>query len=189
MIVRKEGECARQSAPACHDTAFPEYALESVDVTHSYCRPAAIQPRPRYVLGYCYIMKSGDSIGLLVQQVRQHAHLTQRELAERVGTSQSAIAKLEQGESNPTIDTLERCAAAAGLAVKFTLVPLPVADPVIEQYKRGVDRSLLRANRKKSVHERLQSLGEWQADLSVLHHAVTRARAKRVAEAPLPNLP
>ena len=123
-------------------------------------------------------MKSVDSIGLLVQQVRQHAHLTQRELAERVGTSQSAIAKLEQGESNPTIDTLERCAAAAGLAVKFTLVPLPVADPVIEQYKGDVDRSLLRENRKKSVHERLQSLGEWQANLNVQHYAVSRGHMR-----------
>ena len=134
-------------------------------------------------------MKSGNSIGLLVQQVRRHAHLTQRELAERVGTSQSAIAKLEQGESNPTIDTLERCAAAAGLAVKFTLFPLPVADPVIEQYKGVVDRRLLRENLKKSVHERLQSLGDWQCDLNVPHYPVTRARARRVAEAPPQSLP
>ena len=46
----------------------------------------------------------------LVLEARQRAHLTQRDFAERVGTSQSAIAKLEQGATNPTISTLERCA-------------------------------------------------------------------------------
>ena len=127
-------------------------------------------------------------IGALVKEMRRHAQLTQRELAERAGTSQSAIAKVEQGESNPTIDTIERWAAAAGFAVQFTLVPLPVVDPVVERYKRDVDRSLLRENLRKSVHERLRSLGEWQADLHTLQYAVTRARAKKVAEGP-PSTP
>lgn len=129
-------------------------------------------------------MKDWTVVSRLVQDVRLHAHLTQRELAKRVGTSQSAIAKLEQGGSNPTIETLERCAAAAGLAVQFTLIPLPLADPVVERYKLDVDRTLLRENLRTSVHARLQSLGEWQADLNVLHYAVTRARPQKVAEAP-----
>lgn len=119
----------------------------------------------------------------MVQEARQLARLTQRELAERVGTSQPAIAKLEQGDANPTIDTLARCAEAAGLAVQLTLVPLPVADAVVARYKRDVDRTLLRENLRKSVHERLRSLGEWQADLHALQYAVARARPKKVAEA------
>jgi transcriptional regulator with XRE-family HTH domain len=133
-------------------------------------------------------MNGMTRIGALVKEMRQHAQLTQRELAERAGTSQSAIAKLEQGESNPTIDTIERWARAAGFAVQFTLVPLPVVDPVVERYKRDVDRSLLRENLRMSVHERLRSLGEWQSDLHTLQYAVTRARAKKVAESP-PSAP
>jgi transcriptional regulator with XRE-family HTH domain len=133
-------------------------------------------------------MNDMNRIGALVKEMRRHAQLTQRELAERAGTSQSAIAKLEQGESNPTIDTLERWAGAAGFAVQFTLVPLPMVDPVVERYKRDVDRSLLRENLRKSVHERLRSLGEWQIDLQALQYAVTRARAKKVAESP-PSTP
>ena len=121
--------------------------------------------------------------GRMVQEARQLAHLTQRELAERVGTSQPAVAKLEQGDANPTIDTLARCAEAAGLAVQLTLVPLPVADAVVARYKRDVDRTLLRENLRKSVHERLRSLGEWQADLHALQYAVARAQPKKVAEA------
>ena len=122
------------------------------------------------------------AFGRRLQEARQHAHLTQRDLAERVGTSQSAIAKLEQGDGNPTIDTLARCAAAAGFAVQLTLVPLPVADPIIERYKRDVDRTLLRENLRKTVAERLQSLGEWQGDLHALHYAVKQARLRKVAE-------
>ena len=133
-------------------------------------------------------MNGMTRIGALVKEKRRHAQLTQRELAERAGTSQSAIAKLEQGESNPTIDTIERWARAAGFAVQFTLVPLPVVDPVVERYKRDVDRSLLRENLRMSVHERLRSLGEWQSDLHTLQYAVTRARAKKVAESP-PSAP
>ena len=133
-------------------------------------------------------MNGMTRIGALVKEMRRHAQLTQRELAERAGTSQSAIAKLEQGESNPTIDTIERWARAAGFAVQFTLVPLPVVDPVVERYKRDVDRSLLGENLRKSVHERLRSLGEWQGDLHTLQYAVTRARAKKVAESP-PSTP
>ena len=133
-------------------------------------------------------MNDMPHIGALVKEMRRHAQLTQRELAERAGTSQSAIAKLEQGESNPTIDTIERWAAAAGFAVQFTLVPLPVIDPVVERYKRDLDRTLLRENLRKSVHERLRSLGEWQTDLHTLQYAVARARAKKVAEAP-PSTP
>jgi transcriptional regulator with XRE-family HTH domain len=133
-------------------------------------------------------MNDMPHIGALVKEMRRHAQFTQRELAERAGTSQSAIAKLEQGESNPTIDTIERWAEAAGFAVQFALVPLPVADPVVERYKQDVDRTLLRENLRKSVHERLRSLGEWQTDLHTLRYSVARARPRKVAEAP-PSAP
>lgn len=41
--------------------------------------------------------------------------LTQKELAERVGTSHSAISRLESGQHRASIDTLERIGAALGL--------------------------------------------------------------------------
>ncbi len=123
-----------------------------------------------------------DMIGRLVLDARNLAHLTQRDLADRVGTSQSAIAKLEQGDANPTIETLARCAGAAGFAVQLILVPLPIADPVVARYKRDVDRTLLIENLRRSVHERLHSLGEWQEDLHALQYAVQRARPRKAAE-------
>ncbi|MEP7000067.1 MAG: helix-turn-helix transcriptional regulator [bacterium] len=113
----------------------------------------------------------------LVHEARQQAYLTQRELAERLGTSQSAIAKLEQGATNPTVNTLARCAAAAGFELRIELVPLPAPDPVVARYKQDVDRTLLRANLGKTVDERLRTLAEWQVasrELQRAARAVTR---------------
>lgn len=44
--------------------------------------------------------------------LRQHARLTQYELAERAGTDRNYIGKLEREENSPTLDRLERIAAA-----------------------------------------------------------------------------
>lgn len=50
----------------------------------------------------------------LVHRVRTEAGLTQAELAERMGTTQSAVARMEGGGSRPSLDTLEKLAAAVG---------------------------------------------------------------------------
>src|SRR3954465_4966294 len=51
-------------------------------------------------------------IGVLVRDARRHRGLTQQQLAERLGTSQSAIARIEQGGQNLTLDLLGRLSAA-----------------------------------------------------------------------------
>ena len=50
----------------------------------------------------------------LVYRLRTEAGLTQAELAKRMGTTQSAIARMEGGGSRPTLETLEKLAAAVG---------------------------------------------------------------------------
>lgn len=50
----------------------------------------------------------------LVRAARDAAGLSQAELARRVGTTQSAIARLERSGSNPRVETLERALAACG---------------------------------------------------------------------------
>ena len=45
---------------------------------------------------------------------RKDAKLTQAELAEKIGTTQSAIARLEAGRVSPSISTLRRYAEATG---------------------------------------------------------------------------
>lgn len=96
----------------------------------------------------------------LIRAAREQAALSQHELAVRALTSQSAIARLESGHSSPTIDTLGRVLGAAGFALRLSLDPLPPRDPVVEAYKRDIDRSLLRENLNRSVDERLQGLSD-----------------------------
>jgi transcriptional regulator with XRE-family HTH domain len=115
----------------------------------------------------------------LLQEARERAALSQRELAKRVGTSQPAIAKLEQGTTNPTIGTLARCAGATGFALRVELVPLPSHDPVVELYKRDVDRTLLRENLRKPIDDRLRTLSEWQEAGGELQRATREARRRR----------
>ena len=112
----------------------------------------------------------------LLQRARTNAGLSQQALARRVGTSQSAIAKLEQGVTNPTFDTLERFAGACGFAVELKLVPLSAVDSVVDRYKQDVDRTLLRENLKKSIDERVRTLGEWQSASEALREATRVAR-------------
>ncbi len=48
----------------------------------------------------------------LVYQLRIDAGLTQAELAQRMGRTQSAISRRENGGTRPTLETLERVAGA-----------------------------------------------------------------------------
>jgi predicted transcriptional regulator len=53
---------------------------------------------------------------------RARARLTQAELARRIGTTQSAIARLEGGGVSPSIATLQRYAEATGARLEISLV-------------------------------------------------------------------
>lgn len=54
------------------------------------------------------------SFGALLRRLRQGAALSQQELAERIGTTQSAIARLESGSAQPKLTTLSKLAEALG---------------------------------------------------------------------------
>ncbi|MCX8995604.1 helix-turn-helix domain-containing protein [Rhizobiaceae bacterium BDR2-2] len=53
---------------------------------------------------------------------RTKANLSQAELAKRIGTTQSAIARLEGGGVSPSISTLRRYAEATGAKLEINLV-------------------------------------------------------------------
>lgn len=54
-------------------------------------------------------------------RARNRAGMTQREVAERMGTVQPAIARLERGHK-PSLKTLERYARATGSKLKIALL-------------------------------------------------------------------
>lgn len=54
-------------------------------------------------------------------EARTKAKLTQTEVAERMETSQAAVARLEAGSGNPSLATLKRYAEATGSHLKIEL--------------------------------------------------------------------
>src|SRR5688572_18024481 len=117
-------------------------------------------------------------IARLLAEARQRAGLSQRELAARAGTSQPAIARLERGDADPRLGTLERVVAAAGFEIRAELTPRVAGDPVVEAYKRDVDRTLLRANLDQSVDARLRRLDAASASIEELRRATRTARGR-----------
>lgn len=59
-------------------------------------------------------------LALLVREMREDSGMTQTELARKVGTTQSVIARLEDAEyTGHSLTMLERIAAACGVALKL----------------------------------------------------------------------
>jgi transcriptional regulator with XRE-family HTH domain len=59
-----------------------------------------------------------------VVKARNRAGLSQAELARRMKTTQSTIARLESGRGRPSTRTLDRFAKATGHRLKITFEPL-----------------------------------------------------------------
>ena len=84
--------------------------------------------------------------GALVRTARREAGLTQRELAERVGTTQSAIARWEAGAESPRLDTLSSLLRACGIEGDLTL-----------RRHDDVDRAQIRDHLALTPAERLEA--------------------------------
>jgi transcriptional regulator with XRE-family HTH domain len=67
----------------------------------------------------------------ILQEARHRAGLTQRELAERAGTSQSAIARIERGRQIPSLETLQRILRACDLDLELRIVPHDTHDDTL----------------------------------------------------------
>jgi transcriptional regulator with XRE-family HTH domain len=61
----------------------------------------------------------------LLRDARRRAGFSQRTLAVRAGTSQSAVARYEAGGLQPSLPTLERLVAACGLTLEVDIVSGP----------------------------------------------------------------
>lgn len=72
-------------------------------------------------------------LALLVREMREDARLTQAELAKKVGTTQSVIARLEDTEyGGHSLTILERIATACGVALKLHAEKKPNFDREVE---------------------------------------------------------
>ncbi len=73
--------------------------------------------------------------GYQVARLRIKLGLTQTQLAERVGTKQPSIARLENGEGSPSLSFLEKVAEALGAEIKVQLIPKTSAHVIRERSK------------------------------------------------------
>jgi DNA-binding XRE family transcriptional regulator len=60
------------------------------------------------------VIQHPRALGSSLRQRRIDAGVTQRELGERIGFRQPAVARIEAGRQTPTIGTLQRMAEALG---------------------------------------------------------------------------
>lgn len=77
---------------------------------------------PEFRKEYARVDEEFELIEALVR-ARTAAKLTQAELAKRLGTTQSAVARLEGGRVSPSFATLRRYAEATGTRLTVGLVP------------------------------------------------------------------
>lgn len=55
---------------------------------------------------------------------RKASGLTQKQLAERTGINQADISKMENGNGNPSIHTLQRLAKGMGMKLQLAFTPI-----------------------------------------------------------------
>ena len=63
------------------------------------------------------------TLRMFIRMARKLAGLSQKQLAERIGVTQSMIAKLESPRGRPTPDTADRILKATGYRLNQTLQP------------------------------------------------------------------
>jgi len=107
-------------------------------------------------------MPDQSAAAAILREARERRAFSQRALASEAGTAQSVIGRIEAGISSPSLDTLIHLVGAAGFSLKLELVPHPVANPMVEAFKSGIDRTLLIENLRRSVDDRLRMNSEVQ---------------------------
>ena len=91
-------------------------------------------------------MQDAGAAGELVLAARRAAGITQQQLAERLGTTQSVISRWERGHDEPRLSTLAAIARATGRRLNVELVD------------DGVDRAQIRQQLALTPAERLASV-------------------------------
>ena len=81
-----------------------------------------IKSNPAYRKAYDALGSEFALVDALIQ-ARTRAHLSQAEVASRMGTTESVVSRLESGRVKPSTRTLERYAEATGHRLRISLEP------------------------------------------------------------------
>lgn len=77
------------------------------------------------------------NIGSVLRAARVRAGLSQRQLAQRAGTSQATLSAYEHGRKEPSVATLERLLAATGVTLTTAPIERPVRSPSRAQLREA----------------------------------------------------
>ena len=102
------------------------------------------------------------AVDQLVREARAAAGLTQAELARRLQTTQSAIARLERPGANPTVDTLVRLMQTTGHRLELSATPALAPN----------DETLIAARMQRTPAQRL---ADFSAAYRGVRHLVNEA--------------
>jgi HTH-type transcriptional regulator/antitoxin HipB len=104
------------------------------------------------------------AIALQVRWERAKRGLSQGDLAAKVGVSQQSIAKLEDPDGNPTLDTIRRVAEALDVNVTLTLDALsPFAANTRTRASRELGLAKTSKQRKRRLASKLQARAKTKA--------------------------
>lgn len=104
--------------------------------------------------------------GQIIREARRRSGLTQQDLAERLGTTQSVITRWETGQRSPTLETVVKAVRACGLDLTITIGQ---PDPDHELF--------IRENKRLPAAERLARMTDQKAGLDELMASI-RSRSK-----------
>lgn len=82
---------------------------------------------------------------IIARTARRNAGLTQQQLADRLGVTQPAVARLERAGANPRVSTLAEIASATGCSLNLEL-----------DIPSGIDESMISADLALTPDERLR---------------------------------
>lgn len=102
----------------------------------------------------------------LLRNARSAAGLTQTALAGRLGTTQSAVARMEADGANPRVDTLRRALAACGQQLALDSTPA----------RSSIDETLVAAQLRMPPGERLKAFERSYANVRAFALAAAESR-------------
>ena len=106
--------------------------------------------------------------GELIRTARRDAGLTQQSLATRLGTTQSAVARLERDAASPRVDTLRRALAACGRELDLAARPR----------KSSIDEAQVAERLRIPAGERIRIFERSYANVRELALAGARSRGE-----------
>lgn len=133
-------------------------------------REAAVQPRPPR--GW-------------VRAIRDALGMTSRQLAARMGLSQSTITAMEQGEEAETVTlkTLRQAAEALDCRLVYALVPRATLDETVRERAQALaEVHLARINHTMRIENQALGDGALSAELKRLTDSILKGRASRLWE-------